>query len=52
MGFGYCLFLVMVWIGKYLFLNYNYEKGLDEYLLKVIEVRYFINKKIILLNFY
>lgn len=50
MGPGRCLFLAMVWTGKHLFLNYNHEKGSDEYLLKVAEVRYLINKKIILSN--
>lgn len=35
MGPGRCLFLVMVWTGKHLFLNYNHEKGSDEYLMKV-----------------
>lgn len=35
MGPGRCLFLAMVWTGKHLFLNYNHEKGSDEYLLKV-----------------
>lgn len=45
MGPGHCLFLAMVWTGKHLFLNYNHEKGSDEYLLKVTEVRYLINKK-------
>lgn len=39
MGPGRCLFLAMVWTGKHLFLNYNHEKGSDEYLLKVTEVR-------------
>lgn len=50
MGPGRRLFLAMVWTGKHLFLNYNHEKGSDEYLLKVTEVRYLINKKIILSN--